>query len=68
MKKLNDYIEQELTSLNRSIVSTPTEEYLESFTKANHGSSDYLLMQMSKNYGYKIALLNMQQQLSDESK
>ena len=68
MKKLNDYIEQELTSLNRSIVATPTEEYLESFTKANHGSSDYLLMQMSKNYGYKIALLNMQQQLSDESK
>jgi hypothetical protein len=68
MNKLNDYIEQELTLLSRGIVATPTEEYLESFTKANHGSSDYLLMQMSKNYGYKIALLNIQQQLSDESK
>jgi hypothetical protein len=54
MNKLNDYIEQELTLLSRGIVATPTEEYLESFTKANHGSSDYLLMQMSKNYGYKI--------------
>mgnify|MGYP006950272889 CR=1 FL=1 len=68
MKKLNDYIEQELTLLSRGIVATPTEEYLESFTKANHGSSDYLLMQMSKQLGYKLALLAMQQRLSDESK
>ena len=68
MNKLNDYIEQELTLLSRGIVATPTEEYLESFTKANHGSSDYLLMQMSKQLGYKLALLAMQQRLSDESK
>ena len=66
MKKLNDYIEQELTSLKRGIVATPTEEYLESFTKANHGSSDYLLMQMSKQLGYKLALLSMQEQLESK--
>ena len=49
--------------LDRSIVATPSEDYLKQFVKANHGSSDYLLMQMSKNYGYKIALLNMQEML-----
>jgi hypothetical protein len=27
--------------------------------KANNGSNDFLLMQMAKNLGYKIALLNM---------
>tara|TARA_R110000796_G_scaffold34056_1_gene88094 strand:- start:7 stop:216 length:210 start_codon:yes stop_codon:yes gene_type:complete len=63
MKDLEKYLEDELAMLDRSIVATPSEDYLEQFVKANHGSSDYLLMQMSKNYGYKIALLNMQEML-----
>ena len=49
--------------LDRGIVATPTEEYLESFAKANNGSMDILLMQLAKNYGYQLALDNLQNQL-----
>jgi len=46
--------------LDKGIVATPQDrEYLESFAKANNGSMDILLMQMSINFGYKIALENM---------
>ena len=38
-------------------------EYLESFAKANHGSMDLLLMQMAIQFGYKIALENVQDEL-----
>jgi len=64
MKELNTFIETELKSLSRGIVATPTEEYLEKFTQANHGSGDFLLMQMSKQYGYKLALLAIREQLN----
>ena len=61
---MKDYITQELSSLNRSIVATPqTREDLESFANANHGSSDILLMQMAIQYGYKLALENLQSEL-----
>ena len=63
MQELNTFIETELESLNRGIVATPTEEYLEKFTEANHGSGDFLLMQMSKQYGYKLALLAIRELL-----
>ena len=54
---MKDYITQELATLDRSIVATPhTREDLESFAKANQGSSDILLMQMAMQYGYKLAL------------
>ena len=59
MEKVKDYIESELKMLDRGIVATPNQDYLMQFTEANHGSNDYLLMQMAKNYGYKIALLNI---------
>ena len=58
-EKIKDFVESELKMLDRGIVATPTEEYLEDFSKANNGSNDFLLMQMAKNLGYKIALLNM---------
>jgi hypothetical protein len=45
--------------LDRGIVATPREEVLDMFAQANHGTNDFLLMQMAKNYGYKLALLNM---------
>ena len=65
MNELKDYIEKELKSLDRGIVATPdTREHLESFAKANNGSMDILLMQMSMNYGYKIALENLNNYLS----
>jgi len=63
MKELNTFIEVELAKLGRGIVATPDEDYLEKFAKANHGSGDFLLMQMSKQYGYKLALLAIREQL-----
>ena len=62
---MKEFITQELSSLDRSIVATPhTREDLESFANANHGSSDILLMQMAIQYGYKLALENLQNELS----
>ena len=58
-EKIKDFVESELKMLDRGVIATPTEDYLEDFSKANNGSNDFLLMQMAKNLGYKIALLNM---------
>jgi len=60
---MKEYINNELSKLERGIVATPTDEYLNDFTKANNGSNDFLLMQMAKNYGYKLALLNIKDKL-----
>ena len=58
--KLKEYVNQELKQMDRGIVATPqSREYLESFANANQGSMDILLMQMSINFGYKIALENV---------
>lgn len=58
---IQNYIEEEMKMLDRGIVATPqNREYLESFAKANQGSMDILLMQMAINFGYKIALENLQ--------
>ncbi len=64
MKNVNTIIETELAKLGRGIVATPDEDYLDRFTDANKGSNDFLLMQMSKQYGYKLALLNIREQLN----
>ena len=61
---MEKYINNELNKLERGIVATPTEEYLNDFLNANNGSNDFLLMQMAKNYGYKLALLNIKDELS----
>ena len=63
MPEITTFIEVELAKLGRGIVATPDEDYLDQFTDANHGSNDFLLMQMSKQYGYKLALLAMREQL-----
>ena len=60
---MRQYLKNELDKLERGIVATPTDEYLNEFTKANNGSNDFLLMQMAKNFGYKLALLNMEDAL-----
>ena len=49
--------------LDRGIVATPTNEYLENFAEINHGANDFLLMQLAKNYGYQLALDNLQNEL-----
>ena len=62
---MKDYIKQQIIMLDKSIVATPrTREDLESFAKANQGSSDILLMQMAMQYGYKLALENLEIELS----
>ena len=63
MENVNTFIEVELAKLGRGIVATPDEDYLDRFTDANQGSNDFLLMQMSKQYGYKLALLAIREQL-----
>jgi hypothetical protein len=64
MKNVSTFIETELTNLDRGIVATPDEDYLDRFTDANRGTNDFLLMQMSKQYGYKLALLAIREQLN----
>ena len=62
---IKEYIKNEMVKLDRGIVATPiNREYLESFAKANQGSSDILLMQMAINFGYKIALENIEDELN----
>ena len=63
MVELKKYTDTELNKLERGIVATPDQDYLLQFTEANKGSNDYLLMQMAKNYGYKLALLNIENEL-----
>ena len=61
---IQDYIKEEINKLDKGIVATPKDrEYLESFAQANHGSMDLLLMQMAVQFGYKIALENVQDEL-----
>jgi hypothetical protein len=61
---MKEYIDNELSKLNRGVIATPTEDYLERFSKANNGSNDFLLMQMAKNYGYQLALLNIKDKIN----
>ena len=60
---MEKYINNELNRLEKGLVATPTEKYLNDFLNANNGSNDFLLMQMAKNYGYQLALLNIKDEL-----
>ena len=62
---MKEYIDNELKKLDQAIVATPTEEYLNDFAKCNQGSNDFLLMQLAKNYGYQLALLNVKDKLNE---
>ena len=62
---MKEYIENELSKLDRGLVATPTEEYLDNFAEANNGSNDFLLMQLAKNYGYQLALLNIKDKINE---
>ncbi len=67
MNEMLELIDTELSMLDRGLVRTPDNSAeLERFALANGGSCDILLMQMSKNYGYKIALLNMLEAIKSE--
>jgi len=61
MLELQNYLEEQFKMLDRGIVATPeTREDLERFAGANGGSADLILMQMAMNFGYKIAMENVQ--------
>ena len=67
MENLKAFLAGEFEMLNRGIIATPnTREDLEVFAKANHGSMDILLMQMAMNFGYKLALEAVQEELESE--
>ncbi len=64
---MEDFFKAQFKMLDRGIVATPnSREDLDSFAKANGGSMDILLMQMAMNFGYKMALENVQEQLEKE--
>ena len=60
MDKIKEFIKEERESMDRGIVATPSREYLESFAEANQGSMDILLMQLGINFGYALALENLE--------
>ena len=65
-EKLLKYINKELKQMDRGIVATPkNRKYLERFANANNGSMDILLMQMGINFGYKMALENINNELNN---
>jgi ferritin-like metal-binding protein YciE len=66
MNEIKEFIEEQYEMLNRGLVATPSEEMLDQFTKANNGSNDFLLVQMAKNYGYKLALELIEEILNKE--
>ena len=69
VKKLEKYIKSEFKMLDRGIVGTPpNRDYLESFAKANQGAMDILLMQMAMNFGYKMALENIKDEVTNLTK
>ena len=67
-KELTEYIDKELGNLERSMVAAPNRDYLEQFAKANHGNMDLLLMQMSMNAGYKMAMENVNKRIKEHLK
>lgn len=67
MKKLQEFIAGRFNELSRGIVATPSSrENLEAFAKSNQGSMDILLMQMAINYGYKMAMEDVQEILQED--
>ena len=61
---MEEFLAGEFQKLQRGLVATPeTRENLEAFAKSNQGSMDLVLMQMAIQFGYKIALENVQEEL-----
>lgn len=65
---MEDFIAERTANLSRGIVATPTEDYLEEFTKANNGSNDFLLMQMAKQYGYSLCMKHLREDYNNKIK
>ena len=62
---IENFIKDQYKMLDRGIVATPHDrEYLASFAQANNGVNDFLLMQMAINFGYKLALEDVEYKLN----
>ncbi len=62
---IENFIKDQYKMLNRGIVATPdNREYLERFANANGGSADLLLMQLAMNFGYKLAIEELEYKLN----
>lgn len=69
MKNLQDFITERFNELGKGFVATPSNRNnLEAFAKANQGSNDILLMQMAIQFGYKMAMEDVQEVLNTENK
>ena len=61
---VKEFLENKNKMLDRGIVATPGDrDRLELFANANNGSNDFLLMQMAINFGYKLALEDVEEVL-----
>ena len=61
---IKEFLDDKNNMLDRGIVATPGDrDRLELFAKANNGSNDFLLMQMAINFGYKLALEDVEEVL-----
>lgn len=68
MSEIKNYINKELSKMDRLIVATPSSrDNLDAFARANQGSMDVVLTQMAVNYGYKIAMENILMEIEDEN-
>ena len=56
MESIKEYIKEMLGDMDAGVVATPNQKYLDQFSEANNGSNDFLLMQMSKQHGFKLGL------------
>jgi hypothetical protein len=64
MENLQNFVTERFNELNKGIVATPeSRSILESFAKCNQGSNDILLMQMAIQFGYKMAMEDVQEKL-----
>ena len=62
--KIKEFLDNKNKMLDRGIVATPGDrDRLELFANANNGSNDFLLMQMAINFGYKMALEDVEEEL-----
>jgi hypothetical protein len=63
-KDVQEIFAIEFKRLQGGIVATPnSREDLESFARSNQGSMDLVLMQMAIQFGYKMALENLQEDI-----
>ncbi len=68
MEEIKQFIEDQKNFLNKSIVATPKDrQRLEQFANANSGVSDILLMQMSIQFGYIMAIEEFEEIINKEN-